>query len=181
MPPKAASESDIARGKRLEKWLEQVAPAVKASYRGMVVLEEPRQTVNNWLKGSKISNDGICKIIEAGGYGALAFILGTKPYISNAKTTHEPDEVLIHGKGVNFWYKQYVREKARTVTKSRIIQNSHRRRRRLLRRRTHMLVSGLQASARLAAENRAPRSMSLREVILHPYDRHIIDEEFSTF
>ncbi len=115
MPPKAASESDIARGKRLEKWLEQVAPDVKASYRGMVVLEEPRQTVNNWLKGSKISNDGICKIIEAGGYGALAFILGTKPYISNAKTTHEPDEVLIHGKGVNFWYKQYIREKARTV------------------------------------------------------------------
>ncbi len=115
MPPKAASESDIARGKRLEKWLEQVAPDVKASYRGTVVLEEPRQTVNNWLKGSKISNDGICKIIEAGGYDALAFILGTKPHVSNAKTTREPDGVLIHGKGVNFWYKQYVREKARTV------------------------------------------------------------------
>ena len=115
MPPKAASESDIARGKRLEKWLEQVAPEVKASYRGMVVLEEPRQTVNNWLNGSKISNDGICKIIETGGYDALAFILGTKPYISNAKVTHEPDGVLIHGKGVNFWYNQYIREKTRTV------------------------------------------------------------------
>lgn len=115
MPPKAASESDIARGKRLEKWLEQVAPAVKASYRGMVVLEEPRQTVNNWLKGSKISNDGICKIIEVGGYDALAFILGTKPYISNAKTVHALDTALIHNKGVNFWYNQYVREKTRTV------------------------------------------------------------------
>ena len=115
MPPKAASESDIARGKRLEKWLEQVAPAVKASYRGMVVLEEPRQTVNNWLKGSKISNDGICKIIEAGGYDALAFILGTKPHISNAKATSDSDAVLMHNKGVNFWYNQYIREKARTV------------------------------------------------------------------
>ncbi len=115
MPPKAASESDIARGKRLEKWLEQVAPDVKASYRGMVVLEEPRQTVNNWIKGSKISNDGICKIIEVGGYDALAVILDTKPHICNAKAVRSPDTALMHNKGVSFWYNQYIREKARTV------------------------------------------------------------------
>lgn len=96
MQSKPASKSDIARGKRLEQWLEQVAPDVKASYRGMVVLEEPLQTVNNWINGSKISNDGICKIIAAGGYDALAFILGTQLYASNAKTAHVPETLLIH-------------------------------------------------------------------------------------
>jgi len=111
--PKSAS--DKARGKRLEKWLEQVAPELKQSYRGGIVLEQPRMTVVNWLNGSQISNAGICKIIEVGGYEALAFILGTKPYISNAKNTKLPDTVLMHEKGTRFWYNQYIREKAQTI------------------------------------------------------------------
>ncbi len=115
MPPRPGLKSDIARGKRLEKWLRQMAPDTAASYRGKVVLEEPRQTVNNWINGSKISNDGICKIIEVGGYDALAYILGTKPAISNAKNTQLHDTALVHDKGARFWYNQYVREKARTI------------------------------------------------------------------
>ena len=115
MPPNPKSKSDIARGKRLEIWLERVAPEVRPSYRGSVVLEQPRMTVVNWINGSQISNAGICKIIEVGGYEAFSFILGTKPYISNAKNTTVPDNVLVHNKGTRFWYHQYVREKERTI------------------------------------------------------------------
>ncbi len=117
MPPNPKSASDKARGKRLEKWLEEVAPEVKPSYRGGVVLEQPRMTVVNWINGSQISNAGICKIIEVGGCEALAYILGTKPYISIAKNTTVANTVLMHGKGTRFWYEQYVREKARTILK----------------------------------------------------------------
>ena len=115
MPPKPGSESDQARGRRLKAWLKKMAPDVKASYRGQVVLEVARQTVHNWTKGSKISNEGICKIIEVGGYDALAYILGTKPCVSNAKNTQLPDKTLMHGKGTRFWYHQYVQEKAKTI------------------------------------------------------------------
>lgn len=115
MPPNPKSASDKARGKRLEKWLEQVAPEVKPSYRGSVVLEQPRMTVVNWINGSQISNAGICKIIEVGGYETLAYILGTKPDISNAKNSNAIDRVMIHNKGARFWYNQYVREKSRTI------------------------------------------------------------------
>ena len=115
MPPKPGSEADMARGKRLKAWLKKIAPDEKASYRGQVVLEVARQTVHNWTRGSKISNEGICKIIEVGGYEALAFILGTKPFLSSAKNTQLPDKVLIHGKGARFWYNQYVAEKAKTI------------------------------------------------------------------
>lgn len=115
MPPNPKSASDKARGKRLEKWLEEVAPEVKPSYRGGVVLEQPRMTVVNWMNGSQISNVGICRIIEVGGYEALAYILGTKPYISDAKNTKLPDTVLMHEKGTRFWYNQYVLEKTRTI------------------------------------------------------------------
>ncbi len=72
-------------------------------------------TVSNWINGSQISNAGICKIIEVGGYEALAFILGTKPNISNAKCTKLSDTVLMHNKGTRFWYNQYIREKTRTI------------------------------------------------------------------
>ncbi len=72
-----------------------------SQHKGTVVLEEPRQTVNNWIKGSNISNDGICKIIEADDYDALAFLLGTEPYVSNAKATRDPDTVLMHNEGVS--------------------------------------------------------------------------------
>lgn len=115
MPPKPGSKADVARGKRLKKWLQEIAPDVKTSYRGEVVLEVARQTVHNWINGSKISNEGICKIIEVGGYDALAYILGTKPLISNAKNMQAPDKALIHGKGTRFWYHQYVQEKAKTI------------------------------------------------------------------
>ncbi|MDR1534881.1 MAG: helix-turn-helix domain-containing protein [Planctomycetota bacterium] len=80
-----------------------------------MILEVARQTVHNWIKGSKISNEGICKIIEVGGYEALAYILGTKPFVSNAKDTRAPDKTLMHGKGARFWYHQYVLEKAKTI------------------------------------------------------------------
>ncbi|MCC8167149.1 MAG: hypothetical protein LIQ31_13635 [Planctomycetes bacterium] len=115
MPPNPKSPADKERGKRLEKWLERVAPEVKPSYRGSVVLEQPRMTVVNWINGSQISNVGICKIIEVGGYEALGYILGTKPHISSAKISQSSDMPLVHGKGTRFWYNQYVREKARTI------------------------------------------------------------------
>lgn len=115
MPSKPASDADVARGKRLEKWLERVAPNITKSYRGQVVLEVPRQTVRNWIKGSDISNDGICRIVEVGGYEALAYILGMQPFASRSKNTQRPEAGQIHGKGARFWYNQYIREKARTV------------------------------------------------------------------
>ena len=115
MPSNPKSASDKARGKRLAEWLKQIAPELKPAYRGGIVLEQPRMTVVNWINGSQISNAGICKIIEVGGYEALAYILGTKPYISNAKNTKLPDTVLMHKKGTRFWYNQYVREKSRTI------------------------------------------------------------------
>lgn len=115
MPSKHASKEDLARGKRLEQWLEQVAPDVPKSYRGEVIFEVPRQTVHSWIKGSDISNEGIRKIIEIGGYSVLAHILSAKPLANSAKIMRHPDVKQIHGKGVRFWYNQYILNKAQTI------------------------------------------------------------------
>ncbi|MCC8180686.1 MAG: hypothetical protein LIP23_07240 [Planctomycetes bacterium] len=115
MAAKFASSENIARGRRLEKWLERVAPDIPKSYRGEIVLETPRQTVYNWILGSDIGNEGIRKIVQVGGYETLSYILGVKPLTSAAKIKSITAGARIHGKGVRFWYQQYIREKMKTV------------------------------------------------------------------
>ena len=115
MAPIHASPDEAERGQRLAEWLERVGPQYPKYLRGEKIFRAPRQTVESWIKGADISNEGVCRILEVGGVEALAWILGVKVGSSRGESAEISDKVKIHDKGIRFWYAQYVRERMKTI------------------------------------------------------------------
>lgn len=115
MAPIHASEDEIERGKRLSTWLDRIGGQYPKYLRGEKIFHAPRQTVESWIKGADISNEGICRILEVGGIAALEWILNTKAGRSKGESAELNDTAKIHGKSVKFWYAQYIRERMKTI------------------------------------------------------------------
>ncbi len=115
MAPIHASDDEIERGKRLALWLDRVGGQYPKYLRGEKIFHAPRQTVESWIKGADISNEGICRILEVDGIEALEWILGTKAGKSRGESGEVTDSAKIHGKSVKFWYAQYVRERSKSI------------------------------------------------------------------